>query len=136
MEYVKLGNTGMDVSRLCLGCMGFGDAKGWIHPWVLGEENSRPIIKKAIDLGINFFDTANMYSNGMSEEIVGRALKDYANRDEIVIASRNNWHKHPGGQILLVTAGRGWYQEEGKPAQELHPGDVVENSPYKSRTVI
>lgn len=88
MEYVKLGNTGLDVSRLCLGCMSFGDVSKWTHPWILDEENSRPIIKKALDLGINFFDTANIYSTGASEEIVGRALRDYANRDEVVIATK------------------------------------------------
>ena len=74
MEYTKLGNTGMDVSRICLGCMGFGDADGWIHKWALNEADSRPIIKKALDLGINFFDTANIYSIGKSEEFVCRAL--------------------------------------------------------------
>jgi aryl-alcohol dehydrogenase-like predicted oxidoreductase len=78
----------MDVSRICLGCMGFGDAERWIHKWVLNEENSRPIIKKALELGINFFDTANVYSLGASEEILGRALKDFANRDEVVIATK------------------------------------------------
>src|SRR5919202_6612577 len=88
MEYTKLGNTGLDVSRICLGCMGFGDAERWIHKWVLNEENSRPIIKHALDLGINFFDTANVYSLGTSEEILGRALKDLANRDEVVIATK------------------------------------------------
>jgi aryl-alcohol dehydrogenase-like predicted oxidoreductase len=88
MEYTKLGNTGMDVSRICLGCMGFGDADRWIHKWVLDEENSRPIIKHALELGINFFDTANVYSIGASEEILGRALHDFANRDEIVIATK------------------------------------------------
>jgi 1-deoxyxylulose-5-phosphate synthase len=96
MEYVKLGNTGLDVSRLCLGCMSFGDAKRWIHQWVLDEEHSRLIIKKAIELGINFFDTANVYSGGTSEEIVGRALKDYANRDEIVIATKVHGQMHQG----------------------------------------
>src|SRR6266508_4341405 len=88
MEYTKLGNTGMDVSRICLGCMGFGDAEHWVHKWVLNEENSRPIIKNALKLGINFFDTANVYSIGASEEILGRALKDFANRDEVVIATK------------------------------------------------
>lgn len=88
MEYVKLGKTGMDVSRICLGCMSFGDVSRWTHPWLLNEENSRPIIKRALELGINFFDTANIYSTGVSEEIVGRALKDYANRDEVVIATK------------------------------------------------
>jgi aryl-alcohol dehydrogenase-like predicted oxidoreductase len=88
MEYVRLGATGMKVSRICLGCMGFGDAEHWVHKWVLDEENSRPIIKKALDLGINFFDTANVYSIGVSEEILGRALKDFARRDEVVIATK------------------------------------------------
>ncbi len=64
MEYAKLGNTGLDVSRLCLGCMGFGDARSWTHPWTLNEEQSRPVIKRALELGINFFDTANVYSAG------------------------------------------------------------------------
>ncbi|WP_426445279.1 aldo/keto reductase [Paenibacillus sp. S-38] len=96
MDYVKLGRTGLDVSRICLGCMSFGVAEKWTHPWVLNEENSRPIIKKALDLGINFFDTANIYSVGSSEEIVGRALKDYANRDEIVIATKVHFRMHPG----------------------------------------
>ncbi len=88
MEYVRLGSTGLKVSRICLGCMGFGDATRWVHKWVLNEENSRPIIKKALELGINFFDTANVYSIGVSEEILGRALKDFANRDEVVIATK------------------------------------------------
>jgi 1-deoxyxylulose-5-phosphate synthase len=88
MEYARLGNTGMKVSRLCLGCMGFGDAQRWLHKWVLNEENSRPIIQKALELGINFFDTANVYSIGASEEILGRAIKDFARRDEVVIATK------------------------------------------------
>ena len=88
MEYVRLGSTGLKVSRLCLGCMGFGDAQRWVHQWVLNEEQSRPVIQKALELGINFFDTANVYSLGVSEEILGRALKDFANRDEVVIATK------------------------------------------------
>ena len=96
MEYVKLGNTGMDVSRFCLGCMGFGDSEAWVHKWLLNEEDSRPVIKKALDLGINFFDTANVYSLGKSEEILGRALKDYANRDEVVIATKVHGKMHDG----------------------------------------
>ncbi|MFK3986971.1 MULTISPECIES: aldo/keto reductase [Exiguobacterium] len=96
MEYVKLGNTGLDVSRLCLGCMGFGDANRWIHDWVLDEAATRPIIKQALDLGINFFDTANIYSKGTSEEYVGRALRDYANRDEIVLATKVHGRMHDG----------------------------------------
>jgi len=96
MQYVKLGNTGLDVSRICLGCMSFGEAERWTHPWVLDEQNSRPIIKKALELGINFFDTANIYSVGSSEEIVGRALKEYANRDEVVIATKVHFRMHQG----------------------------------------
>ena len=88
MEYTRLGSTGMQVSRICLGCMGFGDAERWIHKWVLDEEHSRPIIQQALELGINFFDTANVYSLGRSEEILGRALKDFAPRDEVVIATK------------------------------------------------
>ncbi|MCH6268955.1 MULTISPECIES: aldo/keto reductase [Neobacillus] len=99
MDYVKLGNTGLDVSRLCLGCMSFGVPERGTHQWVLNEELSRPIIKKALDDGINFFDTANAYSDGTSEEIVGRALKEFANRDEIVIATKvyMRMHKGPNG---------------------------------------
>ncbi len=102
MEYVKLGNTGLEVSRLCLGCMSFGDPEGWVHKWALTDEESRPVIKKALDLGINFFDTANVYSLGRSEEILGRALKDYANRDEIVIATKvyNKMQEGPNGAGL------------------------------------
>mgnify|MGYP001285322339 CR=1 FL=1 len=88
MQYVRLGNSGLEVSRICLGCMGFGEKGRWIHDWVLNEEESRPIIKRALELGINFFDTANVYSLGTSEEILGRALRDYANRDEIVVATK------------------------------------------------
>ena len=76
--------------------MGFGVAERWFHPWVIDEEQSRPVIKKALELGINFFDTANVYADGTSEEIVGRALKDYANRDEIVIATKVHGRMHQG----------------------------------------
>lgn len=88
MEYTRLGNTGLQVSRICLGCMGFGDGAKWIHKWVLDEANSRPVIQKALETGINFFDTANVYSLGASEEILGRALKDFTKRDEVVIATK------------------------------------------------
>ena len=89
MNYVKLGNTGLDVSPICLGCMSFGSAEGWFHnPWALDEEQSRAIVKKALDLGVNFFDTANVYAYGKSEEILGRALQDFADRDEVVIATK------------------------------------------------
>jgi aryl-alcohol dehydrogenase-like predicted oxidoreductase len=86
MDYVGLGSTGLKVSRLCLGTMTYGTPK-W-RPWVLDEETSRPFIKRALEHGINFFDTANMYSLGVSEEVVGRALKDFAKRDDVVIATK------------------------------------------------
>lgn len=88
MKYIKLGNTGLEVSPICIGCMGFGDPSVGYPPWALGEEASRPIIRHAVEAGINFFDTANLYSVGTSEETVGRALKDFAQRDEIVIATK------------------------------------------------
>ena len=88
MEYVRFGRTGMKVSRLCLGCMTYGDPARGRHPWTLDEAGSRPFIRKALDLGINFFDTANAYSEGTSEEIVGRALKDFVRRDEVVLATK------------------------------------------------
>lgn len=96
MDYVKLGHTGLDVSRLCLGCMSYGVPERGNHQWVLNEDESRPFIQKALELGINFFDTANVYSDGTSEEIVGRALKDYARRDEVVIATKVHGRMRPG----------------------------------------
>ena len=96
MEYVNLGRTGLSVSRLCIGCMSYGDPKRGGHPWTLNEEVSRPFIKRALELGINFFDTANVYSAGSSEEIVGRALKEYAHRDEVVIATKVHGRMRPG----------------------------------------
>jgi aryl-alcohol dehydrogenase-like predicted oxidoreductase len=88
MDYTKLGHTGLDISRICLGCMTYGVPERGAHPWTLPEDQSRPLIKQAIEAGINFFDTANSYSDGTSEEIVGRALKDFARRDEIVLATK------------------------------------------------
>jgi aryl-alcohol dehydrogenase-like predicted oxidoreductase len=88
MQYNKLGTTDLNVSRLCLGCMTFGEPDRGNHAWTLPEESSRPIIKRALEGGINFFDTANSYSDGSSEEIVGRALRDFARRDEIVVATK------------------------------------------------
>src|SRR5476649_231471 len=88
MQYTTLGKTGLKVSQLCLGCMTYGEPDRGRHAWTLPEESSRPIIKQALDAGINFFDTANSYSDGSSEEIVGRALKDFAKRDDIVVATK------------------------------------------------
>src|ERR1700732_1969353 len=89
MKYVKLGHTGLDVSRICLGCMSYGGGNRGNHAWSLGEEESRPFIKRALEAGINFFDTANRYSLGNSEEILGRAIGDFARRDEVVIATNS-----------------------------------------------
>src|SRR5216683_947265 len=88
MKYKNLGNTGLKVSELCLGCMTFGVPDRGDHPWTLPEEPSRALIRQAVDAGINFFDTANSYSDGTSEEIVGRALKEFARREEVVIATK------------------------------------------------
>src|SRR5450755_1859185 len=102
MKTIKLGRTGLNVSRLCLGCMSYGDPARSNHAWTLGEAASRPFLKKALDLGINFFDTANVYSDGSSEEIVGRALLEYARRGEVVIATKvhGRMHKGPNGAGL------------------------------------
>lgn len=96
LEYVKLGSTGLEVSRICLGCMSYGIPERGPHAWTLDEQQSRPFIQKALELGINFFDTANIYSDGTSEEIVGRALKDFASRDEIVLATKVHGKMRPG----------------------------------------
>jgi 1-deoxyxylulose-5-phosphate synthase len=96
MDYVKFGKTGLGVSRLCIGCMTYGIPDRGPHPWTLDEEKSRPLIKQALELGINFFDTANVYSDGTSEEIVGRALKDFIRREDVVLATKVNGRMRPG----------------------------------------
>ncbi len=96
MEYVKLGRTGLTVSRICLGCMSYGDPGRGNHAWTLDEAASRPFLARALDLGINFFDTANVYSDGSSEEIVGRALLEMTSRDELVIATKVHGRMRPG----------------------------------------
>ena len=91
MQYVKLGSTGVDVSRICLGCMSFGKPgkENGVFPWAKDYEDAKPIFKKAVDLGINYFDTANVYQLGTSEEITGRLIKEYGlDRDEIVVATK------------------------------------------------
>lgn len=102
MRYVKLGSTGLDVSAVCLGCMSYGAPDRGNHPWSLDDEHSRPFIRQALDAGINFFDTANVYSAGTSEEIVGRALADFADRDQIVLATKlhGQMHRGPNGSGL------------------------------------
>lgn len=102
MKYVKLGNSGLDVSELALGCMTYGEPGRGTHPWSLPEVQSRPLLRQAVEAGINFFDTANVYSLGSSEEIVGRALKDFTDRDQVVIATKvfNKMHDGPNGRGL------------------------------------
>ncbi len=96
MEYTRLGSTGLEVSRICLGCMSFGEPQRGNHPWSLDEDAATPIIRQALEAGINFFDTANVYSDGSSEEIVGKVLGQHAHRDEIVLATKVNGRMHPG----------------------------------------
>ena len=96
MEYVRLGTTGLEVSRICLGCMSYGEPDRGNHDWSLDEEASRPFFRRAVEAGINFFDTANVYSAGSSEEITGRALAEYAQRDEVVIATKVHGRMRPG----------------------------------------
>jgi 1-deoxyxylulose-5-phosphate synthase len=96
VDYVKLGSTGLDVSRICLGTMSFGVPDRGGHPWSMDEEDARPFLKQAVDAGINFFDTANVYSDGTSEEIVGRALADFGRREELVIATKVHGRMHAG----------------------------------------
>ena len=102
MKYTKFGRTGLDVSRLCLGCMSYGEPDRGPHAWTLGEAQSRPFLRRALDLGFNFFDTANVYSAGSSEEIVGRALLEYSGRNAVVIATKvhGRMHKGPNGAGL------------------------------------
>lgn len=89
MQFTRLGSSGLTVSRLCLGCMSYGDtSKGWHGDWLLGEDAARPFFREALEAGINFFDTANIYSGGTSEEITGKLLRDMARRDEIVVATK------------------------------------------------
>ena len=96
MEYVRLGATGLQVSRLVLGCMSFGAADRGSHEWTLAEDDSRTIIRRAIEAGITFFDTANVYSAGSSEEIVGRAIRDFTNREDVVLATKVHGRMRPG----------------------------------------
>jgi len=96
MEYTRLGRSGLEISRITLGCMTYGEPGRGPHPWTLPEEQARPLIQQALELGINFFDTANVYSDGTSEEILGRALRDFASRDGVIIATKVHGRMRPG----------------------------------------
>ena len=116
MKYINLGPTGTKVSQLCLGCMSFGVPERGDHPWTLPEEPSRRIIRQAVELGINFFDTANAYSDGTSEEIVGRALKDFTRRDEVVIATKVFFPMTPGTERSWPVAQGHLHRNRCQPA--------------------
>ncbi len=96
MQYTTLGSTGLQVSRIALGCMTYGEPDRGSHPWTLTEEASRPLLRQAVELGVTFFDTANVYSDGSSEEIVGRALQDFTRREEVVVATKVHGRMRPG----------------------------------------
>ena len=96
MEYTRLGATGLEVSRICLGCMSFGVPDRGAHTWTLDEDASRPVLQRALELGVNFLDTANVYSDGTSEEIVGRALRDLTRREDVVLATKVHGRMRPG----------------------------------------
>jgi aryl-alcohol dehydrogenase-like predicted oxidoreductase len=96
MRYVRLGRTGLKVSVLCLGCMSYGEPTRGSHPWSLSEADGRPFLQRAWEAGVNFFDTANVYSDGSSEEILGRAVRDFMPREEVVIATKVNGRMRPG----------------------------------------
>src|SRR6202522_1431750 len=103
MDYVRLGQTGLQVSRICFGCMSYGTPNRGNQLWALSEEESRPFIKRAVEGGINFFDTANVYSGGASEEIVGRALKEFTRREEVAIATKVYFRMRPGPNGMGVS---------------------------------
>ena len=134
MRYVKLGTTGLDVSPIAIGAMTYGDPNRGHPMWSLDEEASRPLIKHALDAGINFFDTANMYSQGSSEEILGRALKDFANRDEIVIATKVR-HPMRGGPNGICAYGSGLLSSYGE-LQHAIESDEVQRYPLQLEWVI
>ena len=104
MKYSKLGNSDLLVSRICMGCMGFGDPERGQHRWTLDEEHSREIIRRGLELGVNFYDTAIAYQSGTSEQFVGRALRDFAKRDEVVVATK--FLPRTMSEILLTGSGR------------------------------
>ena len=130
MDYVKLGSTGLDVSRICLGCMTFGIPDRGAHTWTLDEPRSRPLLRRAIELGINFFDTANSYSDGTSEEIVGRALRDFGRRDEVVLATKvfNQMRSGPNGGGPSRKAILGGHRRQPAPARNRLRGPLPDPS--------
>jgi len=141
MEYARLGNTGLRVSRLCLGCMTYGDPK-W-RPWILGEGEARAHFKKALELGINFFDTADMYSAGASEEVTGKMLRELASRDDYVLATKVFFPvaegPKPGVVSPIVGATRIEHLEELAAACEIefsHDEMAQLEAPYQPHPIV
>lgn len=119
MEYTKLGNSDLKVSRICMGCMGFGNAKSGIHSWTLDEEHSRAILKRGLELGVNFFDTAAGYQSGTSEQYLGRALNDFAKRDEVVVATK--FPAQPAGNCRRGERKRSYFRSSrSQPYESWH----------------
>src|SRR5437588_962783 len=142
MEYTKLGRTGLDVSRICLGCMSYGGGNLGNHAWSLPEEESRPFIKKALEAGINFFDTANRYSLGNSEEILGRAIRDFARRDEVVITTKVYGRMRPGPNgaglsrkaiFAEIDVSLGRLGMDYVDLYQIHPGTTTPRSRKRSK---
>src|ERR1700733_6246732 len=133
MEYANLGRTGLEVSRICLGCMSYGTPGQGNHAWSLGVEDSRPFIRRALEAGINFFDTANRYSLGSSEEILGRALKDFARRDGVVIAIKVYGRMRPGPNGAGLS--RRAIMSELDVSTEEFPRVMVTNAPSPMRVI-
>jgi aryl-alcohol dehydrogenase (NADP+) len=121
MQYTRLGNTGLEVSRVCLGCMSYGEPERGDWPWSLPEDEARPFFKQALDAGINFFDTANVYSAGSSEEITGRALLGMVSRDEVVIATKVYFRMRPGPNGAGLGAGAAWYHQPDRGSDQATP---------------
>jgi aryl-alcohol dehydrogenase-like predicted oxidoreductase len=133
MRYVKLGNTGLDISPIALGCMTFGEPSRGYPTWTLPEDESRPLIRQAIEAGINFFDTANAYSEGSSEEILGRALKDFADRDEAVVATKARHAMRPGPNGSGLSRGC-CGTRSSPPPSSAREGPHIWTTPSRRRT--
>ena len=133
MQHTRLGATGLEVSRICLGCMSFGVPDRGGHTWTLDEDASRPVLARALELGVNFLDTANVYSDGTSEEIVGRALRDLTRREDVVLATKVHGRMRPGpnGGVSGPDGGSGpspKVAQTGPPSSSRRPGAKVSPS--------
>lgn len=132
MKYVNLGRSGLKVSRLCLGCMSYGEPERLPQPWSLDEKASRPLIRQALEAGINFFDTANIYSGGSSEEITGKALREMARRDEIVVATKTffPWRNSPNICRTPLTGSFPRFRIRRLPSRRLQRSRTINTLPW------